>query len=77
VPLDPLRTLAGKCGCGEVETYSDGDGVSYCNDECPLDSNKSVPDSETDSDSDCFPDGIDECPQDREMKVPRSLVAEK
>ena len=77
MPLRPLKTLANKYGCGEVEAASEGDGVPYCSDERPEDRNKSAPGAcgggEADSDSDdcgCFPDRIEEYPQDRDIKVP-------
>ena len=77
MPLRPLKTLANKYGCGEVEAASEGNGVPYCNNERPEDPNKSAPVScggeKADSDSDdcdCFPDRIEEYPQDRDIKVP-------
>ena len=34
-PNDPLKTIAGACGCGIADTDTDGDGIADCNDTCP------------------------------------------
>jgi hypothetical protein len=55
---------------------SDGDGVSDCTDQCPLDPKKTVAGvcgcgvSETDTDHDGIPDCIDQCPNDPNKSVP-------
>ncbi|MBK8950950.1 MAG: hypothetical protein IPM68_19435 [Flavobacteriales bacterium] len=44
-PNDPLKQTAGACGCGNLETDSDGDGTPNCNDGCPNDPLKTAPGS--------------------------------
>lgn len=39
-PNDPNKTEPGTCGCGVVDTDSDGDGTADCNDECSEDPSK-------------------------------------
>ncbi len=69
-PDDSLKTEAGMCGCGVLETDGDGDGTPDCIDTCPADPDKiaaglcgcGMP--ETDSDNDGMPDCVDICPDD-------------
>ncbi|HEY3386088.1 MAG TPA: T9SS type A sorting domain-containing protein, partial [Saprospiraceae bacterium] len=61
---------AGLCGCGIVDTDSDGDGTEDCNDGCPNDANKIAAGlcgcgiADTDSDGDGTEDCNDGCPND-------------
>jgi hypothetical protein len=61
---------AGNCSCVKIETDSDGDGVSDCDDGCPNDPAKTVPGvcgcgvADTDSDGDGTADCIDGCASD-------------
>jgi parallel beta-helix repeat protein len=34
-PQDPVKSAAGVCGCGNLDTDTDGDGVADCRDQCP------------------------------------------
>ena len=70
-PNDPLKIVAGICGCGVVETGdSDGDSVVDCIDGCPSDPSKIAPGdcgcgvSDMDSDFDGTADCNDLCPND-------------
>ena len=40
-PSDPLKLAPGQCGCGSIDTDSDGDGTADCVDGCPNDPAKS------------------------------------
>jgi len=44
-PADPNKTEPGQCGCGVLDTDTDGDGTADCNDQCPGDFNKTHPGS--------------------------------
>ncbi|MEO8591358.1 MAG: T9SS type A sorting domain-containing protein [Flavobacteriales bacterium] len=69
-PLDPNKIDPGQCGCGNLDTDTDGDLTADCNDLCPNDPNKIAPGQcgcgnlDTDSDSDTVADCIDACPLD-------------
>ncbi len=72
-PNDPMKVDPGMCGCGVVDTDTDGDGVADCLDACPNDPGKflagicgcGVPDTNTgDTDGDGTPDCLDQCPRD-------------
>ena len=69
-PADPNKSDPGDCGCGRLDTDSDGDGSADCVDRCPGDANKQSPgecgcgEIEGDSDGDRSPDCVDECPMD-------------
>jgi hypothetical protein len=66
--LDPLKVVAGQCGCGNPDTDTDGDGVANCIDGCSSDSNKTAPGqcgcgaSDLDTDGDGTADCFDQCP---------------
>jgi hypothetical protein len=59
-PDDPNKTAPGACGCGMLDTDSDGDGIADCRDNCP---NHFNPD-QTDSDGDGVGDLCDSCATD-------------
>jgi hypothetical protein len=69
-PDDPNKTVPGDCGCGNLDTDSDGDGTADCNDNCPNDPGKTEPGicgcgvTDTDTDSDGTADCNDLCPSD-------------
>ncbi|HRD53324.1 MAG TPA: MopE-related protein, partial [Flavobacteriales bacterium] len=69
-PNDPLKQAPGACGCGNLETDTDGDSTPDCNDGCPNDPLKITPlacgcgNAETDTDGDSTPDCVDGCPND-------------
>lgn len=54
-PADPLKSAAGACGCGRLDTDSDADGVADCVDNCPNNSNA----DQSDADGDGVGDGCD------------------
>jgi hypothetical protein len=47
-PSDPNKTQPGQCGCGELETDTDGDGIADCIDNCPNDANPGQEDGDND-----------------------------
>jgi hypothetical protein len=47
-PSDPNKTSAGQCGCGELETDTDSDGIADCVDNCPNDANTDQADDDSD-----------------------------
>ncbi|HKU38989.1 MAG TPA: LamG domain-containing protein [Polyangiales bacterium] len=69
-PKDPAKLLPGKCGCGQPDIDSDGDGTLDCEDGCPEDPLKTAAricgcgTSDADSDSDGSADCVDACPRD-------------
>lgn len=69
-PLDPNKTSPGVCGCGKVDTDSDGDEIVDCLDACPQDPDKfgagvcGCGNPDTDTDSDSSPDCVDACDLD-------------
>ncbi|GEM_PF-6437541 len=69
-PLDPNKSTAGQCGCGEPDTDSDSDGTADCVDSCPTDDRKTEAGvcgcgiSDADSDSDGTNDCNDSCASD-------------
>ncbi|MCA1800690.1 MAG: hypothetical protein LC650_05300, partial [Actinobacteria bacterium] len=69
-PDDGNKSEPGECGCGELDTDTDGDGTADCNDACPNDPDKVEPGicgcdiSDVDSDSDGTADCNDGCPND-------------
>lgn len=75
-PNDPNKTDPGVCGCGQLDTDSDNDGIPDCNDGCPGDPNKTEPSicgcgiADTDSDVDGTPDCNDGCPDDPNKIMP-------
>jgi hypothetical protein len=72
ITQDSEMALAGKCGCIEVDTVSDGDGTHDYKDKYPK---TLTGEAETDSDSDAFPDRIDDCPTSlQSFKAKRVLV---
>jgi hypothetical protein len=42
-PTDAAKNAPGQCGCGVLDTDTDGDGTANCNDACPSDARKIVP----------------------------------
>ncbi len=75
-PEDPAKTAPGDCGCGVVDTDSDGDDFADCIDGCPSDPTKDRPGTqgcgveEADGDGDGTPDSVDKCPDDPVKTVP-------
>eukprot|EP00808_Paulinella_micropora_P029302 g18286.t1 len=70
-PSDPYKIVPGVCGCGFLDTDSDGDNTPDCNDVCKYDRNKqtSIGDCgcgvpETDSDGDGFKNCQENCTND-------------
>ncbi|MBK6832590.1 MAG: thrombospondin type 3 repeat-containing protein [Flavobacteriales bacterium] len=69
-PADPLKQADGACGCGNIDTDTDGDATADCIDGCPADPLKVAAGAcgcgspETDTDSDGTADCIDGCPTD-------------
>jgi hypothetical protein len=57
-PADPLKTVAGVCGCGVADTDSDGDGTADCADNCPNTCNS----QQLDADGDGIGDVCDTTP---------------
>jgi hypothetical protein len=63
-----LKVAPGSCGCGNLETDSDGDGVPDCVDGCPADPLKIAPGvcgcgvPDLDGDGDGVLDCVDNCP---------------
>jgi hypothetical protein len=57
-PNDPAKVLAGQCGCGNLETDTDTDGVADCVDNCDNTSNPLQEDGDTDGVGDI----CDNCP---------------
>ncbi len=56
-PADPLKIVAGICGCGVADTDSDGDGIVNCLDNCDFVANV----SQADGDADGAGDACDNC----------------
>jgi len=54
---DPLKFVAGQCGCGVADTDTDGDTVADCNDNCDTVSNL----DQLNSDTDLLGDACDNC----------------
>ncbi len=69
-PNEPLKQVAGACGCGNLETDRDTDGAPDCIDGCPTDPLKTASgqcgcgNPDTDSDMDGTADCNDACPND-------------
>jgi Thrombospondin type 3 repeat len=47
-PSDPNKTQPGQCGCGELETDTDSDGIADCVDNCPNIANPQQEDGDSD-----------------------------
>ncbi|MBX7137144.1 MAG: calcium-binding protein [Oligoflexia bacterium] len=75
---DPLKTVAGQCGCGTADTDTDTDGTADCNDECDSNPGKTEPGicGCVSDDSDLDGNGCLDCLQPVSSSVPRSAGIE-